>query len=246
LNKTLLYRNRKALLATVVFFVAFAVFSLGRGSFQGIDVAVNHWVTMIQTETGVLLTKGVSIIFDTTSIVAASLVIATVLFFKNRKAQSVLLLSAIGGDALFVVIIKNIDPVVRPANQLLLGSGFSYPSGHSAGVIVFLGLIAYYAWVNWTSKRSKTAVLAVSGLVVTFVSFDRVYLNVHWLSDVVGGLLFGAFWLSFSIMIYQHLKMAGKFETKHFNLAANVLFVLGVLVAVMLVSLGWFFNYLTA
>jgi uncharacterized membrane protein len=47
-------------------------------------------------------------------------------------------------------------------------------------------------------------------------------------------------------MIYQHLKMAGKFETKQFNFAANVLFVLGVLVAVLIVTFGWFFNYLTA
>ena len=93
-------------------------------------------------------------------LVAASLVIATVLFIKKQKAQSILLLSAIGGDALLVSIIKNIDPVARPANQLLPGSGFSYPSGHSAGVIVFVGLIAYYAWVHWTSKRSKNAVLA--------------------------------------------------------------------------------------
>ena len=127
----------------------------------------------------------------------------------------------------------------------MLGAGFSYPSGHSAGVIVFVGLIAYYAWVNWTSKRSKIAVLAVSGLVIMFVSFDRVYLNVHWLSDVIGGLLFGAFWLSFSIMTYQHLKMAGKFESDRFNLAANILFALGVLIAISIVTLGWFFNYLT-
>ncbi|XHH08519.1 MAG: phosphatase PAP2 family protein [Candidatus Bathyarchaeia archaeon] len=245
MNKNLLQKNRKAFLATVLFFVAFSVFSLGRSAFQGIDVAVNLWATTVHTEAGIIIARAVSIIFDTTSIVAASLIIAAVLFFKKRKAQSILLLSAIGGDALFVAIIKNVDPVLRPENQLLLGSGFSYPSGHSAGVIVFLGLIAYYAWVNWKSKRSKIMVIAGSSLVVAFVGFDRVYLNVHWLSDVVGGLLFGAFWLSFCIFVYQWLKMAGKFESQRFNFAANVLFILGMLIAVLIVIFGWVFNYLS-
>ncbi len=241
-----LRQSRNATLACIIFFAVFILFSIYKASFQSIDVAVNLWTITIHTDTSILLAKALSIIFDTTIIVAASLVIATVLFIKKRKPQSLLLLTAIGGEALFVTIIKNIDQVARPANQLLLGSGFSYPSGHSAGVIVFIGLIAYYALLNWnTSKRAKILALTGFGLIVAFVSFDRVYLNVHWLSDVVGGWLFGAFWLSFCIMVYERMKLAGKFETKRFNFVANLLFALGVVVAVTLVTLGWFFNYLT-
>jgi membrane-associated phospholipid phosphatase len=245
LNKTLIRQNQNAILATAVFFVAFIVFSLVRTSFHSIDVSVNFWTTTIHTDIGILLARGVSAVFDTTVLVAASLVISTVLFIKKQKAQSILLLAAMGGDALLVAIIKNIDQVSRPANQLLSGSGFSYPSGHSAGVIVFLGLVAYYAWLHWKHMRSKVAVFAGFGVVAAVVGFDRVYLNVHWLSDVVGGWLFGAFWLSFSIMVYQWLKYAGRFESKRFNFVANVLFVLGFAVAVLVVSFGWFFNYLT-
>ncbi|MGD6933357.1 MAG: phosphatase PAP2 family protein [Candidatus Bathyarchaeia archaeon] len=246
MNTTLLRQSRNSTVACIVFFAAFILFSIFRVNFQSIDVAVNLWTATIHTDLSVLLAKVLSTVFDTTIIVAASLVIAAVLFIKKQKAQSVLLLTAIGGDALFVSIIKNIDPVLRPENQLLIGSGFSYPSGHSAGVIVFIGLIAYYVWLHWnTSARAKSLALAAFGLVVAFVSFDRVYLNVHWLSDVVGGWLFGAFWLSFCIMVYERLQAAGKFETERFNLVANVLFALGFVVAVMLVSLGWFFNYLT-
>ncbi len=222
------------------------LFSILRVNLQPIDVAVNLWTITIHNDIAILLAKALSTIFDTIIIVAASIVIATFLFLKKRKAQSVLLLTAIGGEALFVNIVKNIDQVARPENQLLLGSGYSYPSGHSAGVVVFIGLIAYYAWLNWdSSKRVKVFALAGFGLLVAFVSFDRVYLNVHWLSDVVGGWLFGAFWLSFCIMVYERLKFAGKFETERFNFAANILFGVGVLVAVSIVTLGWFFNYLT-
>lgn len=231
-------------MACIVFLAVFLLFSIYRTSFHSIDTTVNLWTTAIHNDLFVFLAKIGSIVFDTTIIVAASLVIATFLFLKNHKAQSLLLLTAIGGDALIVGIIKNIDPVLRPSNQLLLGAGYSYPSGHSAGVIVFVGLVAYYAWLHWRSMRSRVVVLGGLSLVTAVVGFDRVYLNVHWLSDVVGGWLFGVFWLSFSILVYQHLKAAGKFESDRFNLVANVLFVLAVLVAVMLVCLGWFFNYL--
>jgi membrane-associated phospholipid phosphatase len=245
LNKLLIRQNRNAIFAATVFFVVFLVFSIVRTSFLSIDTAVNLWTITIHNEAAIILAKAISTIFDTIVLVAASLVIAAALFIKKQKAQSILLLAAMGGDALLVSIIKNIDHVARPANQLLSGSGFSYPSGHSAGIIVFVGLIVYYVWLHYGDKRLRTAVLAGFGSIATVVGFDRIYLNVHWLSDVVGGWLLGAFWLSFSIMVYQWLKMAGKFESQRFNFVANLLFVLGVTVAVLLISLGWLFNYLT-
>jgi membrane-associated phospholipid phosphatase len=245
LNKLLIRQNRNAILAATVFFVAFLVFSIVRTSFLSIDTAVNLWTITIHNDAAILLAKAVSTVFDTIVLVAASLVIATFLFLKKQKAQSILLLSAMGGDALLVSIIKNIDRVARPVNQLLPGSGFSYPSGHSAGVIVFLGLVVYYVWLHYGGKRLRLVVLAGFGLVASVVGFDRIYLNVHWLSDVVGGWLFGLFWLSFSIMVYQWLKITGKFESERFNFVANLLFVLGVVIAVLLISLGWLFNYLT-
>jgi undecaprenyl-diphosphatase len=165
LNKALISKNRNAILATVGFFVAFVVFSLVKTSFIPIDVAVNFWATTIHTDNAILLARFISVIFDTTILVAASLVIATFLFIKKQKAQSILLLAAMGGDALLVAIIKDLNQIARPLNQLLPGSGFSYPSGHSAGVIVFLGLIAYYAWLHWKNTRSKIAVFAGFGVV---------------------------------------------------------------------------------
>jgi len=231
-------------MVSIVFFVVFMLFSIFRASFQSIDVTVNLWVLNIHTDTATLLAKVISVAFDTTIIAAASLLIASFLFIKNRKAQSVILLTALSGSVL-VAIIKNVTQVARPENQLLPGSGFSYPSGHSASTIIFIGLMVYYIWLNWnSSQRVKLLSLTSFGLVVALVGFDRIYLNVHWLSDVVGGWLFGAFWLSFCIMAYEQLKLAGKFESKKFNFIANLLFALGIIVIVLIVILGPFLNIL--
>lgn len=121
-----------------------------------------------------------------------------------------------GGDALFVSIIKTLDHVARPTNGILIDTGFSYPSGHSAGCIVFCGILAYFAWQHWQSVRSRASIGVGLGVIVGVVGFDRLYLNVHWLSDVFGGWLFGAFWLSFAILVFRRLQTAGKLQSDRF------------------------------
>jgi len=198
----------------IIFFVLFIFFSIFRTSFNSIDVAVNLWPATIHTDVAIFIAKIISFVFDTIALAVASLVITVFLFIKNHKTHSLLLLTGIGGNALFVAIIKSLTQVTRPANQLLYSSSFSYPSGHSTGVIVFIGLITYFVWLNWNnSQRVKILSSAIFGLIILFVSFNRIYLNVHWLSDVVGGCLFGAFWLSFCILIYEQLNLDGKFKS---------------------------------
>jgi undecaprenyl-diphosphatase len=193
----------------------FILFSLFRKNFHSTDITVNLWITSIHNDVAIDIAKAISTAFDTIPLFVASLVIAGFLFIKNHKTQSLFLLVGVGGNAMFVAIIKNLVQVARPANQLLHSSGFSYPSGHSTGVVIFIGLIVYIAWLNWSnSQRVKILSSTSFGLMVALVSFDRIYLNVHWLSDVIGGCLFGTFWLSFCILIYEHLKFTGKLVSK--------------------------------
>jgi membrane-associated phospholipid phosphatase len=116
--------------------------------------------------------------------------------------------------------------------------GFSFPSGHSAGVVVFVGMLAYFAWQHWANAKVRAGIAGVFGALVVVVGFDRVYLNAHWISDVFGGWLFGAFWLSLVILVYGWFDSRGFFQTRWFNLAANVLYVLAVVVAVLVVLFG--------
>lgn len=212
---TSLYQNRKIIVLCIIFFVIFLLFSFFRKSLHSTDITVNLWMVTIHNDVAVLMAKALSIAFDTIPLLIASLVTASFLFIKKYKTQSLLLLMSVGGNALFVAILKNLIQAARPENQLLYSSGFSYPSGHITGTIIFIGLIAYFVWLNWnSSQRVKILSLTSFGLIVAFVSFDRIYLNVHWLSDALGGCLFGAFWLSFCILIYKQLKLTGKFTFK--------------------------------
>ena len=243
-NLKLAKTERTLFIACFVFLLSFLLVTLFRTSFHSVDAAVNLWIPSIQSGALTFFAKGVALIFGTTSLVIISLVISGVLFLKNYKAEGLLLLGAMGGDALIVSALKALDQVARPTNAIVPYGGFSYPSGHSAGCVVFGGVLAYFAWRHWQSTRSRALVVVGLGVVVGVVGFDRLYLNVHWVSDVLGGWLFGAFWLSFVILVFGRLKMYGRFESERFGFVANLLFVGAVVVSVFIVVVELFGNSL--
>lgn len=71
-------------------------------------------------------------------------------------------------------------------------SGNSFPSGHMVRTVVVYGLLAFVIRRLATSPVVRALAVPVAVLIVAVVAFDRLYLNVHWESDVIGGLLLGA------------------------------------------------------
>lgn len=244
-NSNLSKTERSLFIVCLISLLGFLLVTFFRANFHSIDVAVNVWIPSIQSNSLTFFAQGVALIFDAISLVIISLVISGVLFLKNYKAPGLLLLGAMGGDALIVSALKTVEHVARPTNGIFFDDGFSYPSGHSAGCIVFGGVLAYFAWRHWQSTRSRALIGGGMGVVVGVVGFDRLYLNVHWVSDVFGGWLFGAFLLSFVILVFRQLKLAGKFESDRFDLIANLLYLIAFVVAVFVVLYGLICNSLS-
>jgi membrane-associated phospholipid phosphatase len=236
-------KEQELFIVFVVFLLGFLLVTLFRTSFRSIDTSINIWIPSIQSSALTFLAKGIAIIFDTTSLVIFSLVISGFLFLKHYKPQGLLLPVAMGGDGLIVSILKTLEHVARPTTGIFSDTGFSYPSGHSAGCVVFGGMLAYFAWRHWQSKRSRAFVGVGLGAVVGVVGFDRVYLNVHWFSDVLGGWLFGVFWLLSALFVFRLLQVSGVFGSRRFGLVADWLYVVAVVVSVFVVVLSMFGNY---
>jgi undecaprenyl-diphosphatase len=134
---------------------------------------------------------------------------------------------------LIVLVVKSLVESPRPLNGLVFASGFSYPSGHTAGSLVFCGSLAFLAWQHWKTTRAHASIGVGVVAVTSVVSFSRLYLNVHWFSDVLGAGLLGVFWLSFAVLVFKLLKDAGNFESRRFRAVSLLLFVVSVVVAVL-------------
>jgi membrane-associated phospholipid phosphatase len=200
--------NRATILISLACLIGFLLLALLRGNFSGINREVNSWVTTIQTSSFTLVAKLIAGGFDTTPLLAISLVIGAVLFYKKMRKNALLLVGAMAGDAVIIETLKTFIYSLRPLNGLVLETDNSFPSGHVTSTVVLLGLLAFFAWQTWKCKLVKAASSVLLAAVALFVGFTRIYLNVHWLSDVLAGYLLGVFWLTFCIAITPYLKQA--------------------------------------
>jgi undecaprenyl-diphosphatase len=201
---------RQLLLVCALFLSGFLLVAALRTSFTQVDAYVNSWATSIHTSFLTITAEVVSFAFDTNTLLVLSLFTAICLFYKRFLTEGVLLLSAMGANALCVETAKILVHSSRPLNGLVQETGYSFPSGHASATVVYLSLLAYFAWLHLKNVRVKNVLNVVFAVVAALVGFDRVYLNAHWLSDVIGGYMLGAFWATLSILVIQHLKACGK------------------------------------
>ncbi len=91
-------------------------------------------------------------------------------------------------------------------NGIVPETGYSFPSGHVTSTMVFLGLLTYFTWLSIKDHRVKLVAATIYVAMEALIGFSRVYLNVHWFSDILGGYLLGAFWLTFTVFLYNYLR----------------------------------------
>ena len=85
-------------------------------------------------------------------------------------------------------------------------SGYSFPSGHALISVVFYGLFIYMIWHEVKSKWLRIALVTLLGTLILLIGFSRIYLNVHYASDVIAGLAVGFIWLVLSLNIIHRIE----------------------------------------
>ena len=105
------------------------------------------------------------------------------------------------GAALLNAFIKNIYQRVRPEEieHLIEQSGYSFPSGHSMGSIIVFGGFIFLAFRYFKTETIKWVLGIFFGLLILLIGLSRIYLGVHYPSDVIAGFSLGFAWLALSI-----------------------------------------------
>lgn len=129
------------------------------------------------------------------------LAILSFIFIKNKKI-GLAIIGNLGISALLNNILKMILQRPRPTGyRLIEETGYSFPSGHSMASMAFYGFFIYLVYKNVKNKYIKWGLIAVLSLLIVLIGLSRVYLGVHYLSDVLGGFLVTISYL----IIYVHL-----------------------------------------
>jgi len=204
--KNNLIHNRQIILfISSLSLIIFLLIVFLKSHFATVDANINSWSASIQSALFIELAKIIHYSFAPTPSFVASLLVAVYLFHKKCKYEALLLMGAMTANVTLVEIIKIQIYSPRPLNGILTIQGFSFPSGHVTSTVVLFGLLTYFAWNHWKSSILRILWGLFSVVIAIVVGLDRVYLNVHWFSDVLGAYALGVFLLTFSILTFQYL-----------------------------------------
>jgi undecaprenyl-diphosphatase len=131
-------------------------------------------------------------------------IFAAVLAFIGYRRELIFYLGVIGASALLNLLLKAIFQRARPdINRIVEASGFSFPSGHSMSAFTLYGITIYFLWKHLRHRWMRMAVILIGTVLIVMIGISRIYLGVHYPSDVIGGYLISAAWLIMSIGLYE-------------------------------------------
>lgn len=130
-------------------------------------------------------------------------VILLLIIIKNNKIRLLLLIN-VGGDALLNQILKHLIRRPRPTGiNLIKETGFSFPSGHSMVSMAVYGLIIYLIYKSKLNKETKVIISILLSMLILFIGISRIYLGVHYASDVIAGFSLSLCYLIIITYIYE-------------------------------------------
>jgi membrane-associated phospholipid phosphatase len=160
-----------------------------------VDEAIRNWV--IGHRNGALtdVMVNASRFGSTPSLIVMAVFATAWLAWRGRRADSLVVVVGTAVGLALAPLLKLVFTRPRPTGHLVLVDSWSFPSGHSLNSMVVLGLLTVLAVRERPGRLWRALIATLGAFLVFVVGFSRVYLGVHWPSDVLAGWLIGALWL---------------------------------------------------
>lgn len=141
---------------------------------------------------------------STVSMAVLALLVGGWLLVRRRVSDAVLVVGAMVGGAVLFRGLKLLIDRQRPPEltRLVAETNESLPSGHATMSMVVIGTLVVLAWAG-RGPRGRIVMVAAAALWVGAVGLTRIYLGVHWFTDVVAGWLVGATWLAVCVVAWS-------------------------------------------
>jgi len=153
--------------------------------------------------------KAITATGGTLFVTVVTLVLAIVLWVRGRRADAGFIAAAVAGGAILSTLAKgNFGRMRPPADAALISlpESFSFPSGHSMASLCLGTALAYLALRSEMRPGTKVLAVTACALYALAVGVSRVYLGVHWPSDVLASWLLGGAWLALVIGVAESLR----------------------------------------
>ena len=191
--KYLKNNKKKIILITATTLFILITYAIFADKINSLDEAVHSFILNMRTNS---LTNTLIIITNISS--AYALIVISIILLTIIKNKKIPLLISLNLICAFLTnqIAKLIFTRPRPIGiNLIEESGFSYPSGHAMISMSYFGFLAYLLYKKQKNKLTKSILIITLILTIITIGFSRIYLGVHYLSDVIGGFLLSTIYL---------------------------------------------------
>jgi undecaprenyl-diphosphatase len=165
------------------------------------DVSFARWLAGERNTVGTDVFRVLTFFGSPAAALAVGIAVCFVLYRRRHLTEAMFLPVVLGGSELLNLILKLSFHRARPEYAFVHLDTYSFPSGHAMISTAAYGALAYLAWSRLRTGRARLLLVVGTAVFVGVIGFSRLYLGVHYLSDVLAGIAGGAFWLSVSIAL---------------------------------------------
>jgi membrane-associated phospholipid phosphatase len=172
---------------------------------QRVDRDVHDWAVDTRTPVSTFFLTVLTVIGTPVGLGLLIAIAAAILGLRRRWRWAAYLIVTCGVGGLLNLQLKAYFARARPdlAEALRGAHGYSFPSGHAMGATIVFGAFAYLAFRTLTKWRPRAAALAFCVSMIATICASRIYLGVHWVSDIAAGIAGGVIWVAFATVAYE-------------------------------------------
>lgn len=172
------------------------------------DRTIIYYVQGFETPMLTTIMKLFTFIGKTVPVVVISLLSIFFLYkvLKHRSELVLFIAVILGADILYATL-KQLFHRARPdLHRLAEASNYSFPSGHATMAFALYGVLTFLLWRHISTRLGRTVLIIISVFMILAIGISRIYLGVHYPSDIIAGYFISAFWLTLAIGFYQRYK----------------------------------------
>ncbi|RKS53007.1 undecaprenyl-diphosphatase [Gillisia mitskevichiae] len=180
------------------------------------DAAVTKYVTSFRTPQLNKILQFITNLGDLYGYIVITTICSLWFYFKFKNWRYVLqLVFVIIVSGLSNLALKEVINRARPtAEHLVSVQTLSYPSGHAMSATAFYGFLIYLFYFLKINKGLKAALIFICSFLIVSIGLSRIYLGVHFPSDIAGGIIAGTIWVMFCILIFNIIDLFRREEER--------------------------------
>lgn len=185
---------------------------LAENELTGVDASVTQYIVSFRSEVLTDYFIFVTNLGDRDAYIVITVFLAGYYFFKRRSGKFIVQTTLVLLLATFSnIVLKRVFNRARPdLEHLVRVNTLSYPSGHAMSAMAFYGFLIYLCLRYQMRSWLKIVLVSVLSIVILSIGISRIYLGVHYPTDVAAGLIGGVIWVAFCAVVFSLFELLRK------------------------------------